>query len=137
MRDQAAWIERQLGARHAADQSLGQLFRAQVAEPRRQLGREFVADDLGTHAPLQQPAPRGRLFEHVGQQVVQLQHLDALVLQRADEGVVVGARLGDPQHVVEQQLAAVGRRQALLRQAGPADQHALQAADFAGDAVTA
>ena len=40
----------------------------------------------------------------------------------------------DPQHVVEQQVVAVGRRQALMGAARRADHHLAQLADFRVDA---
>ena len=53
----------------------------------------------------------------LGQQVVQLDDLDVSVAHLVHEVEVVAAGVLHPQHVVEQQVVAVGRRESLVRQA--------------------
>ena len=47
------------------------------------------------------------IFERLGQQLVQIQHLDAALLHLQHEIVVVLLGLVDPDHVVEQQVVAL------------------------------
>ena len=61
---------------------------------------------------------------------MQLEHLHALGFQLCDEGPVVLDRAIDPQHVVEEQIVAVARRQPVVGEAGLADQDAAQLPDF-------
>ena len=56
------------------------------------------------------------------------------VAHQVDERVELLARPAHPDHVVEQQLVAVGRRQALVREVGAVDDHAAQRPDLGGDA---
>ena len=127
---QPGGLERQFGARHAADQVLGQLGRRQVGQPGAQFRSGLGIDEVGAELALEQPLPRRRNGHRVGEQVVHFQHLHIALLQRGAEGVVIVAGLADPEHVVEQQIVAIGGRQALLRQAGTTDHHLAQAADF-------
>jgi len=48
--------------------------------------------------------------------------------------VVVLLRFLHPQHVVEEELRAVTRREPLVREARAADEHCIELADFAMDA---
>ena len=57
-------------------------------------------------------------------------HDDAVVAQRLGERVVLGLRLGHPQHVVEEQLGGVLRGEPLQLQAGPVQDDLVQAADL-------
>jgi hypothetical protein len=127
---QAGGFERKLGPGHAADQVLGQPGRCHLFEPGAQLRGRLGVDEVRAQLAVEQPLPGGIHRHRLGQQFVHLQHVHLAFLQRGGEGVVVIARLADPQHVVEQQFVAVGRSQALLRQAGAAHQHLAQAADF-------
>ncbi len=61
---------------------------------------------------------------------MQLQHFDVALLHLQHEVVVVLLRFVHPQHVVEQQVLAVARRQALMREPGPAHHHRSQLANF-------
>ena len=58
-----------------------------------------------------------------GEQLVEEQDLDAAVAHQVDERVELLARAPHPDHVVEQQLVAVGRREPLVREVGPVDHH--------------
>ncbi len=116
--------------RQAADQRLGELAVVQALEVAAQLVDEaqahLVGHDLVVEDPLLALGHRHRL----GQQVVHFHHLDAAVAHLGDEVEVVALGVLDPQHVVEQQLVAVGRRQARVRHPGRADHHLAQLADF-------
>ena len=57
----------------------------------------------------------------LGEQIVQLEHLDAALAHLQHEVVVILLRFVHPQHVVEQQIGAIARRQPLVRQARAAD----------------
>ena len=125
----------QVSGGHAADQQLGQpprLQRVQVAAG--------VVDEAETHLvghdlAVQQPRLRLRVAHRLGEHVVQLHHLDVAVAHLVDEVEVVTPGVLHPQHVVEQQLVAVGRGEPLVRQAGRADQHLSQLADLGVNAV--
>ena len=71
----------------------------------------------------------------LGQQVVQLDDLDVAVAHLVHEVEVVAAGVLHPQHVVEQQVVAVGRREPLVRQTRRAHQHLAQLADLGVNAV--
>ncbi len=77
---------------------------------------------------------RLRVGERLGQQVVQFEHLDAALAHLQHEVVVVLLRLVHPEHVVEQQIGAVARREPLVGEARPADEDRPQLADFTVDA---
>ena len=101
--------------RQAADQRFGELAVVEALEVAAQLVDEaeahLVRHDLVVEDPLLALGHRHRL----GQQVVHLHDLDAAVAHLGDEVEVVALGVLDPQHVVEQQLVAVGRRQARVR----------------------
>ena len=85
--------------------------------------REHHGDLLGPQPSREQPLARLRVLERLGEQVVEEQDLDAALAHQVDEGVVLLARAPHPDDVVEEQLVAVRRRQALVRQVGPVDHH--------------
>jgi hypothetical protein len=70
----------------------------------------------------------------LGQQVVHLDDVDAAISHLADEIEVVALGVFHPQHVVEEQLVAVGWRQPRMGAAGCADHHLAQLAHFRVDA---
>ena len=72
--------------------------------------------------------------QDLGQQPVQVQHLDAAVAQRLGEGVVLLLRAGHPRDAVEEQLVVVARGEPPQLGAGPVQQHRAQAAHLAGRA---
>ena len=76
----------------------------------------------------------GRERQHLGQQPVQVQHLDAAVAQRLGERVVLLLRAVDPGDAVEEQLVVVARGQPPQLGPGPVQQHGAQPADLAGGA---
>jgi hypothetical protein len=66
---------------------------------------------------------------------VQLDDVDLALAHLVDEVLMVALGVLDPEDVVEQQVVAVRRREALVGQPGRADQHLAQAADLGVDAV--
>jgi len=61
--------------------------------------------------------------DRLGEKVVHFQHLDAPVTHLGDEVEMVALGVLDPQHVVEQQVVAIARRQPLVGASGRADHH--------------
>ena len=116
--------------RQAADQRLGQLAVVQALEVAAQLVDEAQAHLVGHDLVVEDPLLALGHGHRLGQQVVHLHHLDAAVAHLGDEVEVVALGVLDPQHVVEQQLVAVARRQAAVRHARRADHHLAQLADF-------
>ena len=88
---------------------------------------------FGHDLVVQDPLLAFRDRDSLGQQVVHLHHVDAAVAHLGDEVEVVALGVLDPQHVVEQQLVAVGRREALVRSTWGADHDLAQLADFRVD----
>ena len=78
---------------HAADEELRQPFRRQLGEPRPDLVGESRADQIVGHPAVQQPVPGLGYRHHLGEQVLQLEHLDAAVDHLGDEVEVVAAGL--------------------------------------------
>ena len=68
--------------------------------------------------------------QRLGEQVRQQEHLDASLAHPSDELVVLVLRPLDPQHVVEQQVVVVRRRQALQAEVRAVDHHLAQLADL-------
>ena len=127
-------VGRQLGQRHAAGQARGQLLGRHLRHPRRQLAREDRRDLLRAQLALEQPVARVAVLERLGEQLVEQEHLDAALAHEVDERVELLAGPAHPDHVVEQQLVAVRRRQALVRQVRAVDDDAAQRPDLGGDA---
>ncbi len=96
----------------------------------RRIGRQARPDVVRRDAPIEDPAARLLVGDRFGQQVVQFEHLDAALPHLEHEVVVVLLSLVHPEHVVEQQIGAIARRQPLVGQARAADQDRSQRADF-------
>jgi hypothetical protein len=77
--------------------------------------------------------PGLRDLHGLGQQVAVVVHGHAAVAQRLGEPVVLGLRLGDPEHVVEQQLGGIVRGEPLQLEARAMQDDLAQAANFRGD----
>jgi hypothetical protein len=116
----------------AGDEGARQVLGRQVAQVRGgdalQRGPEARVvhrrgDELGTG---------GREGQHLGQQPVQVQHLDAALGQRGSEGVVLLLRAVHPGDAVEEQLVVVARGQSPQLGPGAVQHHRAQAADLAG-----
>ncbi|MNC45470.1 hypothetical protein D3C75_944330 [compost metagenome] len=96
-----------------------------------QADTDGIRGDLAVEDPFQ----RFRVCDDIGQQIVHFQHFDAAFTHFGDEIEVVALGLIDPDDVVEQQLVAVARGQALVRQARGTDHHFAQFAGFGMYAV--
>ena len=130
-------------ARRSSRMLVGQLLLGQAAgEDRRELGgghplvhsvraaEKTAVTSSGRSRRSRDPLPRLRVLERLGEQVVEEQHLDAALAHQVDEGVVLLARAAHPDHVVEEQLVAVRRREALVGEVGPVDHHGPQRSDL-------
>ena len=95
---------------------------------------KIVVTSSGRSLRCEQPLARVAVLERLGEQLVEQQHLDAALAHQVDERVELLAGAAHPDHVVEQQLVAVRRRQALVREVGPVDDHAAQRPDLGRDA---
>ena len=76
------------------------------------------------------------VLERLGQQILEVQHGHAAGAERVGERVVLLPGALHPQHVVEQELVLVGRRQPLELAAGPVEDDPPQDADLGVDAQT-
>ncbi len=90
--------------------------------------------ELG-HGAIEEPRAGSVVLDRLGEEVPDIEHLDALVAQRVREGVVLLASPTDPEHVVEEQLAAVGGREAPQLEVRAVQQHSAQRTHLGGDAV--
>ena len=75
----------------------------------------------------------GGHLQGLGEQLGEVEHLDAVVAQRLRERVVLVLGPVDPRDAVEEQLVVVARRQPLELGAGAVQQHGVQPADLAVD----
>ena len=75
------------------------------------------------------------LLERLGEQVGQVEHLDAAVAQLGRERVVLVLGAGHPRDAVEEQLVVVARGEPLQLRPGPVQHHRPQPADLAVRAV--
>ena len=69
--------------------------------------RGAEADVVDGDAAVEHPGARLLVLERLGQQLVQVEHLDAALAHLQHEVVVVLLRLLHPEHVVEQQIVAL------------------------------
>ena len=108
---------------HATDEELGQFARLQAFQPGAQLVGQADADAVSGDLAIEDPLQGFGVRHDVGQQVVHFQNIDAAFAHLGDEVEVVALRLVHPDNVVEQQLVAVARGQALMGESGRADHH--------------
>ncbi len=120
----------ELERREAADQGFCEGAVVEAFEVAAQLVDEAETDLVGHDLVVEDPLLALRHRNGLGEQVVHLHHVDATVAHLGDEVEVVALGVLDPEHVVEQQLVAVGRREALVCPTGGADQDLAQLADF-------
>ncbi len=126
--------ERQVGRRQPAGQPVRQVRPGQAVHPCPQLPAHAHAHMGGRDPVVQHPGAGLRELERFGQQPAHVEHLDPLAAHRLREGVMVGLRPLDPEHVVEEQRLAVLRRQAAMGEAGAADHHLPQPSGLGMDA---
>ena len=141
--DEVAAVHHPVGQAVAAAQLV-------VGQPRDEgagevLGRQ-VAQVCGRDALQRRPEPRvvdGRgdqlgprrgEGQHLGEQPVEVQHLDAALGQRRREGVVLLLRAVHPRDAVEEQLVVVARGEPPQLGPGPVQHHRAQSAHLAGGA---
>ena len=119
-----------VGGGQAADQVVGQLAGTQRLQERPGVVDQADAHLVGDDLPIEQPRLRSGYLHRLGEQVVQLDHLDAPLAEPADEVSVVPLGVLHPHHVVEQQVLGIGRGQPTVRQPGRADQNLAQGTDL-------
>jgi hypothetical protein len=115
----------------AADEMLREPGGRHLVEPRPEHPFHSQADVVGRDPPIQDPVACRAVREHLGQQVVQIEYFDVALAHLQHEVVMVLLRLVHPQHVVEEKLRPVARREPLVGQAGPAHEDRPELADFA------
>ena len=116
--------------RQPADQRLGQLAVGQPLEIAAHLGHQAQPDLVFGDPVIEDPGLRVGHRQRLGQQVVHLDHVDAAVAHLLLEIEMVALAGLDPHHVVEQQIVAVRRGQALMGAPGGADHHLAKLADL-------
>jgi hypothetical protein len=97
------------------------------------VGSEPIHEDavvILRDALLDQPLPALVVAEHIGEKVFQEQHLYSSALQGLAEAVVILLGSVDPEHVVEEEISAVGRGQASKTQIGPVQEDPAEDADL-------
>ena len=114
----------------AADQVAGQVVRAERVQggAQRVDGQRPVypgVEDLVQHV-----GPGLADLQRLREQVPVVVHGDPVVAQGLGERVVLGLRLGHPEHVVEQQVGGVIRGQPLQLELGPVQDDLAQPADL-------
>ena len=127
--------DRQFGLAHAPDQDGGEQIAADLHQVRQQILGQTYADRIVIDPRLQQPAAGLWIGHRLGQQLTQEHDLYPAIAHGIDEGHVLDPRLLDPDHVVEEQLRAVGRCQPRHGGAGFVNEDAAQFARFGLDAV--
>ena len=100
----------------------------QLVEPRPDLVAQARADQVVGDLAVEDPVTALGHGDHVGQQVVQFEHLDAAVAHLGDEVEVVALGLLHPDDVVEEQVVAGVRGEPLVGESRRADQHSSQPA---------
>ena len=121
----------ELGDEQPADEDLGEALGHLREQPAAQLVDQRQPDRERRDRALDDvPARVFARGERLGEQLLEVEHLDAAVAQDVGEVVVLALRALDPDDVVEEVLGAVLRRQPLERSTGTVDQHRLQAPDL-------
>jgi hypothetical protein len=116
--------------RHAAGQRRREGLGGHLGEPFRKRLGEHHRDLLGPDAPREQPLARLLVLERLGQHVVQQEDLDAPRAHQVDEGVVLLSRAAHPDHVVEEELVRIRRREPLVCEVGPVHHHRVELSDL-------
>lgn len=120
----------ELALEKAADEVPGEGLRVHGVEVRANTISQLHAEVVDRHVTVEHPPAGGVVLERLGEQVGQVQHLDALLPEGVGEDVMLLPRPLHPEHVVEQEAAHVRRCQPLELEAGPVQEHAVQLADF-------
>ena len=114
----------------AAGEPRRELLGRHLAEPLAERLGEHHGDVLGPDPAGEQPLARLGVLEGLREQLVEQQHLDAALAHQVDERVVLLAGAPHPDHVVEQQLVAVRRREPLVGEVGPVHHHRAELPDL-------
>jgi hypothetical protein len=122
--------ERELVERDAADEHLRQALGRELVHPAAQaLAQPRTEVDVAQRA-FQYGAAHAVDRQRLGQQLLEVEDLDAPPAQGVGEGVVLLARAADPRQVVEEQLVLVGRRQTPQLEVGAVEDDTPQRADL-------
>ena len=128
--EHAGGRERQIVHRDAADQKPRKLGSGQGFHPAAQVIPHPHAHVIAGDAVVENPGARVGNVQRLAQQRHRIQHLDPFAAHDICKDGVILDRLFDPEHIVEQQVFAVVRRQAAMRQAGGRYDHLPQSAHF-------
>ena len=127
---QAAGREGKLVEGDAADEDLRQTRGCQLAEPAAQAAAQSRAQIDLAQRLVDEPGGHAVDRERLGQQLLEIEDLDATPAQSVGEGVVLLTGPADPGNVVEQQLVLVGRGEAAQLEVGAMEDDAPQRADL-------
>ena len=116
--------------RQSADQGFGQLAGGEAFEIAADLVDQAKPDLVRHHLVVEDPLLGFWDCNRLGQEVVHFDDLDPAVAHLLHEVEMVALGGLDPDHVIEQQLVAVGGRQALMGAPGRADHHLAQLSDL-------
>ena len=105
--EQPDGLERQIANLQPADQKFGQPCPRQFVHPSQQFLQHAGADIIGRDPVVQYPFAGLRNVQHLGQQGVHVQHLDAFSPHQGSKDIMVLLRLLDPEHIVKQQRLGV------------------------------
>ena len=114
----------------AADQQTGQFRAGQTLHPGTQVVPHPHADVISGDAVVENPGARVGNVQRLTQQRHRIQHLDPFAAHDIGKVGVILDRLFDPEHIVEQQVFAIFRRQTAMRQAGWRYDHLPQCTGF-------
>ena len=126
---------RQVDGGETADHELRESAGVEAFQKSAGLSDQAQANLVGHDLCVQEPLLGGGHIERLRQEIVHLHHLDPALphLRHEVEMIALGAL--HPHHVVEQELIAVARGEARMREARRADEDFPQGADFGVDAV--
>src|SRR6185503_9099613 len=120
--------------RNPADQMIRELVGRHFIQPGPERLRCPQADCIGRDPAIEDEAPSLLALQGLPEQLVELQNLDSALLHLHHEIVVVLLRLLHPDHIVEEKVLAIPRRQALMGEAWAADHDGPQLAYLGVDA---
>ena len=128
--EQPRRLKWQLFYRQATEQVRRQQLARNLCHPAGQLRFRPHAYLVCGNSVIEHPAARLGMIEGFCQQGVDVQHLHPFVAHRLGKDVVILLSLLYPKHIIKQQLLAVTRGQATVRQTRPADYYLTQTPRF-------
>ena len=107
-----------------------QLVRGHLVQPLPERSGEHHRHVLRADAAREEPVTRSRILERLREQLMEEDDLDPAFTHEVGERVELLPRAANPDHVVEEQLVAVRRRQPLVREVGPVHHHRAELPDL-------